>query len=215
MTRTRFQPGRRSTVVLMTVGLLAVGSLVGVTTAAFTSANHATASVSGSIDIAQSADGSVQADTPVTAQTLPVQGIVTALAAPPVGAPTMHGAVFGTEVFNLSPEVAVATNVMISDTAAAGEDSPFEHLLFGVYVDGKPIGDGTPLTADQLAAKNAAGGIELGTSIATGAKSNISVHVWLASDAPAQSYGKTATIQLEIIGEAVGGEQFTLKGVWS
>lgn len=215
MTRTRIQPGRRTTLVLMTVGVLAVGSLVGVTTAAFTTTNDASATVSGSIDIAQSADGTVQADTPVTAQVLPVQGIVTALAKAPVGAPTMHGAVFGADVFNLSPAVAVATNVMITDTGAAGDANPFAHLLFGVYVDGAPIGDGTPLTATQLADKNAAGGIALGTSIAAGAKSNIAVHVWLAPDAPAQSYAKTATIQLEIIGQSVGGDQFTLKGVWS
>lgn len=215
MTSTRFQPGRRTTVLLLAAGVIAVGSLVGVTSAAFTSSNEATATVTGSIDIAQSADGTVQADTPITAQTLPVAGIVTALSAKPVGAPKMHGSVFGVDVFNLSPVAAVATSVMITDIGAAGATNPYSHLLYGVYVDGKPVGDGTPMTAAQLAEQNAAGGIPVGTAIAAGAKSSISVHVWIAPDAPASAYAQTAKIQLEIVGNSVGGDEFTLKGVWS
>ncbi|GAA1316118.1 hypothetical protein ACFSWE_02175 [Leucobacter albus] len=197
-------------------GMLAIGCAalgVSVTQAGFTNEFQGTGAVSGSIDIAQSADGADQHATVDDARLLTegaASSPILALDEIPTGWPAQESVTFPATVYSLG-ETLVDVRVRIVDLTD-DEATPYPSLLFGVRANGEIVGDGTPIAGPWF--DDHPGGIVVAERLAPNTELRLDTSVWLRGDAPDGHWAVPITVGLQIIAETVGGDTIVLEGEW-
>lgn len=214
------KPGIRPAPVRSAVSVIGIAAgaallaAVGVTAAGFSAGFSGALSSSGSIDIAQSADGTAQHATPDDANILESDGRpVRALAAPPTPGswPSIGTTQSTLTVYNTSDSALVDLTVrphLPESHASAEEELVFRALWFGITIDDQPIGDlisGATLLDDPIV-------LPAGTGVAPGGSFTFAVNTWLAHDAPQQAWSAEAVLGMHVLGETVAGEPIQLFG---
>ncbi len=204
------------------VALLVVAASVPATDALFTAGFAGEVSAGGAVDVAQFGEPDGDGDPAVVqhpeiddASELTSNGLpVRVLEEDPAGWPQRPTATVAMPVVNLSEGPAALRLVVraAEDEAEATGGADPAALLVGATIGGDAIGD-APIRGSWFA--DHPEGLDLGTALGAGEQAVVSVGLWLASDAPAASFGRPLGLVLQVIGETVAGDQpILLEGVW-
>ncbi|MDP5228623.1 MULTISPECIES: hypothetical protein [Arthrobacter] len=203
---------RAAVVVLLSAAALA--ATVTTTQAAFHAGFTGEARADGSIDIAQSEDGTSQHPTAAEAKALPQAnpGVpVRALAEIPHGWPTVPTAVVPVQIHNLSPQAVVTLRLKL-DGGTAGT-ALFSRLAVGLQVDGRQAGDGTVLPGTWF--QSHPDGALVTERLESGRSARLDLHVWMGPEATPADYAQALDLGVQVTGETVGGEIIALETDWT